>query len=182
MGVSPVKRYFCYFATMFLILMTTNAYMGGAIFRLAKNREPYGTDYKQRMDYNDKGVAESMDSEVLELDELIGEKSCRFVRLAFAGKQEEIRNMLLHGTEYIAAADGSSLIRFTSAELHVEGYMATNKKLIGVVPKWHVKEDNGTIISGVEVQIEGEAAPQIWYIHYQRSFGHWKIYMLENGV
>ena len=60
--------------------------------------------------------------------------------------------------------------------------MATDRKLVRVRENWHVTEEDGTITSGVEVFIEGEEKPQIWYIHYRKSFGRWKIFMLENGI
>lgn len=183
MGVSPLKRYFYYFATLLLVLLTTNNYMGGGLFRLAGKGEPYGAaEQLMEKEYSSKGTQIEETPKEPDLEELIGAKSCEFVRLAFSGRHQELQDMLLGGTEYITAADGSSFIRYATPELHVEGYMATNKRLVAVVPKWTVKEDDGTIISGVEVHIEGEEAPQSWYLHYCKSMGQWKIYMLENGV
>ena len=82
----------------------------------------------------------------------------------------------------MVSLDNSSYIRYTAEGLHVEGYMATDRKLVQVRQSWYVIEDDGTITSGVEVEIEGEETPQIWYIHFRERFGQWKIYMLENGI
>jgi hypothetical protein len=60
--------------------------------------------------------------------------------------------------------------------------MATDKKLLQVRQSWYVKEDDGTVTSGVEVEIEGEETVQTWYIHYRKILGRWKIFMLENGM
>jgi hypothetical protein len=83
---------------------------------------------------------------------------------------------------HVVSKDKSSYIRYASEDLHVEGYMATDRNLLQVRQDWYVVQDDDTITSGVEVEIEGEKAPQIWYIHYKKSFGKWKIFMLENGV
>lgn len=117
-----------------------------------------------------------------ELGEIIALESCKFVQAAFEIDKLKVENMLCKGTIYVISEDNSSYIRYTSKDLHVEGYMATDRKLVKVRQCWHVTEDDGTITSGVEVFIEGEEDPQIWYIHYRKSFGKWKIFMLENGI
>lgn len=180
-----MKRFLYYFATMLLVLMTTNIYMGGALFRFAAVDPTHeiSAQVKFTDDVNaNLGSETDMLAQEKDLDTLINAKSREFVRLAFERDRGKIRKMLLKNTEYIVAENNSSYVRFTSDEIHVEGYMATDKKLISVTPKWHVKEADGTVTSGVEVEIEGEKAPQVWYIHYRKSFGQWKIYMLENGV
>ena len=115
-----------------------------------------------------------------ELGEIIAAESCAFVKAAFEGDKERILGMLSVGTEYMVSKDKSSYIRYASEDTHVEGYMATDRKLLKVYQGWYVEEDDGTITSEVEVEIEGEELPQTWYIHYRKVLGRWKIFMLEN--
>lgn len=180
-----MKRYFCYFATMLLVLAVTDLCLGGGLLRLeapdaydmsaslgGMENEPE----KQTMKSETSG--ESME----ELGGLIESKSCDFVRAAFGRDKTKVDNMLAGGAEYFVTDNNSSYIRYTSGDLHVEGYMATDKKLVQVRQSWYVMEDDGTITSGVEVAIEGEKSLQLWYIHYMKNFGQWRIFMLENGI
>ena len=180
-----MKRYLCYFATMLLVLAITNLCLGGELFRTgvqspdelsARSAEVSNPGNKL------KGQKEIEEDDINKLGMLIASKSCEFVQSAFSMDKAGVARMLSEDAEYIVSEDKSSYLRYTTQDLHVEGYMATDKKLVQVRQSWYVIEDDGTITSEVEVFIEGEAAPQIWYIHYRRSFGQWKIFMLENGM
>ena len=183
--MNTVKRYLHYFAVMFLVLAVTDLCLGGALsgFRgQISDAVPEGLN-----EVNDIQIQPEVqeNTEVMNIDELgefIASKSCEFVQAAFERDRSKVERMLCKDTMYVVSEDNSSYIRYTSGDLHVEGYMATDRKLVQVRQSWHITEDDGTITSGVEVFIEGEEAPQIWYIHYKRSFGRWKIFMLENGI
>lgn len=184
-----MKRYFCYFATMLVVLAATDLCLGGGLLRLGES-DYY--DMSAGLNVVEDGPEkETMRSEISneipeenikELGSLLESKSCDFVRAAFRRDKAKIKNMLAGGAEYFVTENDSSYIRYTSGDLHVEGYMATDKKLIQVRQCWFLMEDDGTITSAVEVAIEGEKSLQLWYIHYMKSFGQWKIFMLENGV
>ena len=183
--MNTVKRYLQYFAVMFLVLAFTDLCLGGA---LSGHRGQISDAVPEGLkEANDIQIQPEVqeNTEVMNIDELgefIASKSCEFVQAAFDRDKAKVENMLCKGTMYVISEDDSSYIRYTSGDLHVEGYMATDRKLVQVRQSWHITEDDGTITSGVEVFIEGEEAPQIWYIHYKRSFGRWKIFMLENGI
>ena len=180
-----MKRFFGYFATMLLVLAITDLCMGGGLFG---PEEQAAEDIPARISsVNLSGrrlpeLEETMEISENELGEVIAAESCAFVEAAFRGDKIRVAGMLSQGTEYIVSEDKSSYIRYTSGDLHVEGYMATDKKLLQVRQSWYVKEDDGTITSGVEVEIEGEETVQTWYIHYRKILGRWKIFMLENGI
>lgn len=174
LGVITVKRYMCYFATMLLVLTITDLCLGGGLFRFGAE-DPYGISAGLS------GVEIGSENQE-ELGKLIDTKSCDFVRAAFSRDKAKIDDMLTRDAEYLVAENNSSYIRYVSGDLHVEGYMATDRKLVQVSQGWYVPEDDGTITSGVEVTIEGEKSTQVWYIHYIKCLGQWKIFMLENGV
>jgi hypothetical protein len=160
---------------MLLVLAITDFCLGGALLRFGSS------------DSNDAELQleESEDTEVMNTDELgefIAAKSRAFVQAAFEREKAKLEDMLFKGAMYVVSEDKSSYIRYTAEDSHVEGYMATDRKLLQARQSWYVMEDDGTITSGVEVMIEGEEKPQIWYIHYRKSFGQWKIFMLENGI
>ena len=115
------------------------------------------------------------------LDTFIGRRSIEFVITAFKKDTKKLSTMLALDAKYIISPDGSSFIRHVSNGTHVEGYMATDKKLMGVRHKWHLKESDGKLVSCVEVYVENEMDPQLWYIHYTKQGFGWKISMLENG-
>ncbi|MHB1392879.1 MAG: nuclear transport factor 2 family protein [Clostridia bacterium] len=169
-----MKRYLCYFATMLLVLAITDLCLGGELFRFGAE-DPYGISVRLS------GV-ESGPENLKELGKLIDSKSCDFVRAAFDRDKAKVDGMLTKDAVYLITEDKSSYIRYVSKDMHVEGYMATDRKLVQVRQSWYVIGDDGTITSAVEVAIEGEKSVQVWYIHYMKSFGQWKIFMLENGV
>jgi len=183
--VNTVKRYLHYFAVMFLVLAVTDLCLGGALsgFRgRISDAVPEGLNEANNTQIQPEVQENTEVMNIDELGELIASKSCEFVQAAFERDKAKVENMLCKDTMYVVSEDNSSYIRYTSGDLHVEGYMATDRKLVQVRQSWHVTEDDGTITSGVEVFIEGEEDPQIWYIHYRKSFGRWKIFMLENGI
>ena len=165
-----MKRYLYYFTTMLLVFAITDYCLGGALFGL-KNQAPGNISASLS------GVKNAK-----ELGELIASESCEFVQAAFSGDKAKVFDMLSGDTEYVVLEDDSSYIRYATGNLHVEGYMATDRELEKVSQNWYIIEDDGTITAGVEVGIEGEEACQIWYIHYRKSLDQWKIYMLENGI
>jgi len=172
-----VKRFLCCFATMLVIFVIIDFYMEGSLLRLG---DQVPDEIPGRL--SSVNNAEIQPQEQKGTEEFIASQSCEFVQAAFDGDKSKITDMLCEGTMYVVSEDKSSYIRYAAEDLHVEGYMATNRKLLKVRQNWYVVEDDGTITSEVEVEIEGEKAPQVWYIHYKRSFGQWKIFMLENGV
>lgn len=183
--VNMMKRCLCCFATMLLVLAVTDLSMGGVLFRYGYE-EPQGISTSLNSSES-KLRSHQIQNEIAgvnskELGSLIEAKSCDFVRAAFNRDKDKVDSMLVEDAEFIITGNNSSFIRYVSGDLHVEGYMATDKKLLQVRQAWYVTEDDGTITSGVEVAIEGEEALQVWYIHYMKSFGQWKVYMLENGV
>lgn len=180
-----MKRLLCYFATMLLVLAITDLCLGGELLGY-RAEAPYGTSARLSGVENEpnklKEQKEILEENLKELGRLIDSKSCDFVRAAFSRNKEKVDGMLTSDAEYLVMEDNSSYIRYISGDLHVEGYMATDRKLVQVRQSWYVIEDDGTITSGVEVAIEGEKYIQVWYIHYMKSLGQWKIFMLENGV
>jgi len=183
--VGKVKRFFAYFATMLIVFAVTDFCLGGSLLR----REKYGPEdisagsgsaESAGMSYAGPGETEELSTK--ELGIFIASESCRFVRAAFNRDKDTITGMLSSNTEYITSANNSSYIRYTEKDLHVEGYMATDRKLVQVRQSWYVVENDGTITSGVEVEIEGEETCQTWYIHYRKYKDTWKIFMLENGI
>jgi hypothetical protein len=168
---------------MLLVLMITDLCMDGGLLR-KETQKP--EDIPARLSSVNirasqlPNLEEAGQEDPEELGEVIAAESCAFVRAAFEGDKERILRMLAVGTEYMVAKNKSSYIRYTSEDTHVEGYMATDKKLVKVCQGWFVEEDDGSITSEVEVQIEGEELPQTWYIHYRKILGRWKIFMLEN--
>lgn len=185
MGVKAVKRYLCCFATMLLVFVITDLCLGGELFRPEVQDTNQTTAILNRRNESREKLMESRDIEEensKELGMLIASKSCEFVRAAFNGDKEKVSGMLSMDTEYCVAEDNSSYIRHVTKDLHVEGYMATDRKLVQVRHCWYIVENDGTITSEVEVDIEGEKAPQTWYIHFRKSLDDWKIFMLENGI
>lgn len=170
---------------MLLVLLITDLCMGGELFRSGENPDGDMPARLSSTNLTERRIPEYEEAAELndeELGDIIASESCAFVEAAFKGDSSRVAAMLYKGTEYMVAEDKSSYIRYTSEDLHVEGYMATDRKLLQVRQCWYVREDDGTIISGVKVEIAGEEAAQTWYIHYMKVLGRWKIFMLENGM
>ena len=180
-----MKRYLYYFATMLLVLAITDLCLGGELLGLGA-QDLNGISARlsgvQSTESQLWGRKETEEENVKDLEKLIVSQSCEFVRAAFSGDKDKVVSMLSKDAVYMVSEDKSSYIRYVNKDLHVEGYMATDRKLVQVRQSWYVIADDGTITSGVEVTIEGEQAPQIWFIHYKKSLGQWKIFMLENGI
>ncbi|HWQ30767.1 MAG TPA: hypothetical protein VN549_07240 [Negativicutes bacterium] len=178
-----MKRYMAYFTTLLLVLMITDFCLNGELLH-KDTEEP--EDIPARLSSANirssqlPNLEEEGQGDTEELGDIIEAESCAFVRAAFDGDKNRILGMLYAGTEYMVSGDKSSYIRYTSEDTHVEGYMATDKKLVRVCQSWYVEEDDGSITSEVEVELEGEELPQTWYIHYRKVLGRWKIFMLEN--
>jgi len=180
-----MKRFLGCFATMLLVFAITDFGMGGSLLRPGYEKPEEMSAGVSSVNLTGKRIPEYEALEVEtdeELGEIIAAESCAFVEAAFEGDRSRVFSMLHKGTEYKVAEDKSSYIRYISEDMLVEGYMATNRKLLQVHQCWHVSEDDGTITSGVEVKIEGEESVQTWYIHYRKVLGRWKIFMLENGI
>lgn len=127
-----------------------------------------------QVEVNDKHEEDVFDEDVT--PETLGE---RFVKYSFAKDEESIKKLLSDKTFYIKSPDGSSFIRRTGDEQHVEGYMATDKVLSKFRQKWFYSEGNEAII-GMEIIVEGEVEPLNWYIYFRRTTEGWRLYMLEN--
>lgn len=119
---------------------------------------------------------------IKQLDNAISQKSSQFITAAFSKDGTTMEKLLDLNTQYVKSADGSSFIRYIGSETHVEGYMATDKKLVKAKQRWHILEEDNTVTCSMEVYIENEETPQLWYLHFRKVKEDWKIYMLENGV
>lgn len=119
---------------------------------------------------------------IKQLEGIISNKSGAFVEAVFQGDSTTIDNLLDSSAKYVKSKDGSSFIRYIGNGIHVEGYMATDKKLLKAKQRWHVLEDDKTVTCGMEVYIENVKSPQLWYLHFRQVKSDWKIYMLENGI
>lgn len=180
-----MKRFFCCFATMLLVFAITDLSMGGSLLRYDYDQTEEIPAEVSSINLAGKRIPEFEEVTGLteeELGEIIAAESCAFVEAAFSGDRSRVTSMLHKGTEYKVTEDKSSYIRYSSEDMLIEGYMATDRKLAQVHQCWYLKEDDGTITSEVEVEIEGEEAVQTWYIHYRKVLGCWKIFMLENGI
>jgi hypothetical protein len=130
---------------------------------------------QRNTDYNTNNIKQ-MDSGV------ISERSVEFIAAAFKRNDKDIERMLDSSAKYIKSKDGSGFIRYIGNGVHVEGYMATDKRLIKSTKRWHVIEDDNTITCSMEVFIEGMPSPQLWYLHFRKVKSDWKIFMLENDI
>lgn len=119
---------------------------------------------------------------IKQLDSIISNKSGAFVEAAFHADSSAIDELLDASAKYVKSKDGSSFIRYIGNGTHVEGYMATDKRLLKTKQRWHVLEDDNTVTCSMEVYIEDIKSPQLWYLHFKQVKSDWKIYMLENGM
>jgi hypothetical protein len=119
---------------------------------------------------------------IKQLDSTISEKSSQFITAAFSKDGNTMGQLLDLNTQYVKSEDGSSFIRYIGSGTHVEGYMATDKNLVRAKQRWHILEEDNTVTCSMEVYLENEKAPQLWYLHFRKIKEDWKIYMLENGV
>jgi len=117
-----------------------------------------------------------------QMEDLISDKSYDFVIAAFGRDDIRLRQLLAPSAKYIKSKDGSSFIRCVENGTHVEGYMATDKVLNKTNQRWHIQEEDQTITCSMEVYIENNKSPQLWYIHFKKVQDDWKIYMLENDI
>ncbi len=134
-----------------------------------------GSEVKIDDDNKNDGSIENYPAENDSIENL----SERFVRYCFARNEKNIKSMLADNTFYIKSPDGSSFLRYIEGEQHVEGYMATDKNLFQCRQRWFYTEDD-TAISGMEIILEGNNKPLIWYLYYKKQNGLWKLFMLEN--
>lgn len=121
-------------------------------------------------------------SGIKQLEGIISNKSGAFVEAVFQADSSAIDNLLDSSAKYIKSKDGSSFIRYIGNGTHVEGYMATDKKLLKAKQRWHVLEDDNTVTCSMEIYIEDMKSPQLWYLHFKQVKNDWKIYMLENDI
>lgn len=119
---------------------------------------------------------------IRQLESIITNKSGAFVEAVFQADNSTINNLLDSSAKYVKSKDGSSFIRYIGNGMHVEGYMATDKKLLKTKPRWHVLEDDNTVTCSMEIYIEDMKSPQLWYLHFKQVKNDWKIYMLENDI
>lgn len=117
-----------------------------------------------------------------QIEASISDKACDFVIAAFKKDDKRIKQLLAPSAKYIKSKDGSSFIRCMDNGVHVEGYMATDKTLNRTKERWRLKEKDQTITCSMEVYIENNKAPEIWYIHFKKVRDEWKVYMLENNI
>ncbi|MDF2840121.1 MAG: hypothetical protein K0Q99_893, partial [Clostridia bacterium] len=116
------------------------------------------------------------------IDHIISDKSGEFVQAVFDKNDVNIEKLLDSNAEYIRSKDGSSFIRYIGNGVHVEGYMATDKKLVKAIQRWHVIQDDETVTCSMELILEDMKAPQLWYLHFKKVNSEWKIFMLENDI
>lgn len=128
----------------------------------------------QRKPYNN--------SFIKQVDGAITAKSGEFIEAAFARNNEGMAKLLDLDTQYIVSKDGSSFIRYIGNGTHVEGYMATDKKLLKAKQRWHVLQEDNTVTCSMEVYLEDMETPQLWYLHFRKVKDEWKIFMLENDI
>lgn len=119
---------------------------------------------------------------IKQLEGIISNKSGAFVEAVFQADSSAINNLLDSSAKYVKSKDGSSFIRYIGDGIHVEGYMATDKKLLKTKQRWHVLEDDNTVTCSMEIYIEDLKSPQLWYLHFKQVKDDWKIYMLENDI
>jgi hypothetical protein len=117
-----------------------------------------------------------------QIDHIISDKSGEFVQAVFDKNDVNIEKLLDSNAEYIRSKDGSSFIRYIGNGVHVEGYMATDKKLVKAIQRWHVIQDDETVTCSMELILEDMKAPQLWYLHFKKVNSEWKIFMLENDI
>lgn len=113
------------------------------------------------------------------IDETIEKMSQNFVASCFARDEHIINGLLSKDAAYIKSPDGSSFIRYTGGGQLIEGYMATDKGLADFRQRWCYTEGE-TAMAGVEITLEGNNKPVVWYLHYKKENGQWKLFMLEN--
>lgn len=116
------------------------------------------------------------------MDDLISEKSYEFVRAAFEKDSKGVERILDPSANYIRSKDGSSFIRYIENGMHVEGYMATDKRLVETRQRWIIREKDHTATCCMEVTVEGSSASELWYLHFRNVGNDWKIYMMENNI
>lgn len=119
---------------------------------------------------------------IKQIDAVIAVKSEAFIQAAFRKDTEKIDQLLDETAEYVESKDGSSFIRYIGSDIHVEGYMATDKKLIKTKQRWHMMEEDNTVTCSMEVYIEAVKSPQLWYLHFRKVENDWKLFMLENDI
>jgi hypothetical protein len=119
---------------------------------------------------------------IRQIESIITSKSDEFVEAAFQADSRTMNNLLDSSAKYVKSKDGSSFIRYIGEGIHVEGYMATDKKLLNAKPRWHVLEDDNTVTCSMEIYIKDMKYPQLWYLHFKQVGKDWKVYMLENDI
>jgi len=117
-----------------------------------------------------------------QMDNIISDKSGEFIEAAFEKNDEDIAKLLDSSAKYIKSMDGSGFIRHIDNGVHVEGYMATDKKLIRAKQRWYMVEDDNTVTCSMEIYLEDMKTPQLWYLHFKKVKSDWKIFMLENDI
>lgn len=115
-------------------------------------------------------------------ENVISEKSHEFIAAAFRRDDAGVKKLLDPSAKLIRSKDGSSFIRYVENGVFVEGYMATDKKLVNTKQRWYIVEEDHTVTCSMEVYIEGNKSPELWYIHFRKVKDDWKIYMLENNI
>ncbi len=113
------------------------------------------------------------------IDETIEKMSQSFVASCFARDEYIINGLLSKDAAYIKSPDGSSFIRYTGGGQLIEGYMATDRRLADYRQRWCYTEGE-TAMAGVEITLEGNNKPVVWYLHYKKENGQWKLFMMEN--
>jgi hypothetical protein len=167
---------------MLLVLSITNLFLGGEMLRFGgagPDKLSAGLIGVNNSENQPMGQKEPEEEDIKELGKLIASQSCKFVKAAFDRDKAKVVDMLSEDAEYIVSGDNSSYLRYTAPDLHVEGYMATDRKLVQVRQNWYIIEDDGTITSEVEVSIEGEDAPQsgkysCWKVECKREAEVWR--------
>ncbi len=186
MQVNQIRRYFYSIATLFLVMMVTNHLLGYNVLKAgnltARSESAEQAVMAESMELGRWSLPDIGSWKNKELSDVIEKKSLEFVITAFLHDSEKMERLLARGTTYVLLPEGDSYIRYIDKEQHVEGYMATNKRLLKVKHKWYVEGEKGTVTSGIELLLMDEKAPQTWFLHFRKVFSHWKVFMLENGI
>jgi hypothetical protein len=122
------------------------------------------------------------DTYIKNIEGIIKTRSEQFIEAVFAGNQDIVNKMLDDTATFIKNADGSSFIRHINDVNHVEGYMATDSAFEAMNQKWCIVSNEGSVLCCMEIRISENSEPIYWYLHFRKSAGAWRLYMLENDI
>ena len=171
-------------ATCFIVIILT--FLSPSLLGLDKGKSyinHFFTSFKKPKIIQDEAeknrtIEEDRKDKNTESDSLV-HLSKDFVKYSFEKDEKGLQSLLSHDTFYIRSPDGSSFLRYVNDGIHVEGYMATDRSLSSYRQRWFFTE-NDTAVSGMEIKLRDKEDPLIWFLHFKKEDGVWKIFMLEN--